>query len=41
MTPAVWVGAALVAVGSLAAFAIGWKRPRADVIALEPELEAA
>jgi EmrB/QacA subfamily drug resistance transporter len=46
MTPAVWVGAALVGVGSVAAFAIG-RRPRrveepaVEVVALEPELEAA
>jgi len=39
MTPAVWVGAAVVAVGSLAAFAIRL-RPRAQRVP-EPVLEAA
>ncbi|HEY7207649.1 MAG TPA: DHA2 family efflux MFS transporter permease subunit [Gaiellaceae bacterium] len=44
MTPAVWVGAALVGVGSLAAFAIGRKPKRvagAELVPLEAELEAA
>jgi EmrB/QacA subfamily drug resistance transporter len=46
MTPAVWVGAALVGVGSLAAFAMGRKPRRAaevgaEVVTLDPELEAA
>ena len=41
MTPAVYVGAALVAVGSVAAFSIK-RHPRpVSVTALEPELEAA
>jgi EmrB/QacA subfamily drug resistance transporter len=40
MVPAVWIGAAVVAVGSLAAFAIR-RRPRAAVVELEPALEHA
>ena len=42
MNPAVWIGAGVVALGSLAAFAIG-KRPRAQEQEqqLEPALEAA
>jgi EmrB/QacA subfamily drug resistance transporter len=40
MVPAVWIGAAVVAVGSLAAFAIK-RRPTADVVELEPALEHA
>ena len=40
MTPAVYVGAAVVALGSVAAFAIK-RRPKSDVVALEPALEAA
>src|SRR2546421_222178 len=40
MNPAVWVGAGVVALGSLAAFAIG-KRPRAQEQQLEPAYEAA
>ena len=40
MTPAVYVGAAVVALGSVAAFAIK-RRPKAEVVALEPSLEAA
>jgi hypothetical protein len=42
MTPAVWIGAAVVALGSVAAFAI--KRTstkRAEVVELEPALENA
>src|SRR3954454_2964222 len=40
LTPAVWVGAAVVALGAVAAFAI--KRPvRSQVVALEPSLDAA
>jgi EmrB/QacA subfamily drug resistance transporter len=41
MAPAVWIGAAVVAVGSLAAFAIRRRPPRADVVELEPALEQA
>jgi EmrB/QacA subfamily drug resistance transporter len=41
MTPAVWIGAAVVAVGSLAAFAIRLKPKAAEVAALEPALENA
>jgi EmrB/QacA subfamily drug resistance transporter len=40
MVPAVWIGAAVVAVGSLAAFAIK-RRPQAPVVELEPALENA
>src|SRR5438132_7337467 len=40
MNPAVWIGAGVVALGSLAAFAIG-KRPRAQEQQLEPAHEAA
>src|SRR5919197_1740264 len=40
MNPAVWIGAGGVALGSLAAFAIG-KRPRAQEQHLEPVLEPA
>ena len=40
MVPAVWIGAAVVAVGSLAAFAIR-RRPKAAVVELEPALENA
>jgi EmrB/QacA subfamily drug resistance transporter len=40
MNPAVWIGAGVVALGSLAAFAIG-KRPRAQEQHLEPAYEAA
>ena len=42
MTPAVWVGAVVVALGSIAAFAIK-RRPRrpAEVLALEPAFESA
>ncbi|HUQ05997.1 MAG TPA: hypothetical protein VM261_26020, partial [Kofleriaceae bacterium] len=40
MNPAVWAGAAVVAVGALAAFAIK-RRATGDVVALEPALEAA
>ena len=40
MTPAVYVGAVVVALGGLAAFAIK-RRPKGDVVALEPSLEAA
>jgi len=41
MNPAVWIGAVVVALGSVAAFAI--KRParKADAVALEPALESA
>jgi hypothetical protein len=44
MTPAVWVGAVLVAVGSLAAFAIGRKPRTTEQVAaveLEPALDVA
>ena len=42
MTPAVWVGAVVVALGSIAAFAIKRRpRRRAEVLALEPALESA
>jgi EmrB/QacA subfamily drug resistance transporter len=41
MTPAVYVGAAVVALGSLAAFAIARRPKRAEVAELEPALEAA
>ena len=42
LTPAIWVGAALVLVGALAAFAIPRRRRQeADVEALVPDLEAA
>jgi len=41
MTPAVYVGAALVALGSVAAFSIKRHPRAAGVAALEPELEAA
>ena len=41
MTPAVWIGAAVVAVGSVAAFAIRRKPKAATVAALEPALENA
>jgi EmrB/QacA subfamily drug resistance transporter len=40
MTPAVYVGAAVVALGSVAAFAIK-RRPKAEVLELETQLEAA
>jgi MFS family permease len=40
MVPAVWIGAAVVAVGSLAAFGIGSRR-KAEVVELEPALENA
>jgi EmrB/QacA subfamily drug resistance transporter len=40
MVPAVWSGAAVVAVGSLAAFAIN-RRPKASLVELEPALERA
>src|SRR5207244_7351803 len=40
MNPAVWIGAGVVALGSLAAFAIG-KRPRAPEDHLEPAYDAA
>ena len=42
MTPAVWVGAVVVAFGSIAAFAIKRRpRRRAEVLALEPAFESA
>jgi MFS family permease len=41
MNTAVWVGAGLVALGSLAAFAIPHRPRRADAVAAEPALEAA
>src|SRR6266536_2466008 len=41
MTPAVYVGAAIVALGSLAAFAIKRPRKAADAIAAEPAYELA
>src|SRR5581483_11913164 len=40
MNAAVWIGAAVVALGSVAAFAIT-RRPKADVVGLEPSLERA
>ncbi|HEX3805456.1 MAG TPA: hypothetical protein VHV52_01635, partial [Gaiellaceae bacterium] len=40
MNAAVWIGAAVVAVGSIAAFAIR-HRPNGHVVALEPSLEQA
>src|SRR3954447_24234540 len=40
MTPAVYLGAAVVALGAVALFAIK-RRPTADVVALEPSFEAA
>ncbi|HEU5362018.1 MAG TPA: DHA2 family efflux MFS transporter permease subunit [Gaiellaceae bacterium] len=40
MVPAVWIGAAVVAAGALAAFAIGRRRV-ASVVELEPALETA
>ena len=40
MNPAVYAGAAVVAFGAIAAFAIK-RRPRTDVVALEPALENA
>jgi MFS family permease len=40
MTPAVWIGAAVVAVGSVAAFAIK-RAVKTEVVALEPALENA
>jgi EmrB/QacA subfamily drug resistance transporter len=40
MTPAVYAGAAVVALGSVAAFAIK-RRPKAEVLELETQLEAA
>ena len=40
MNPAVWIGAGVVALGSIAAFAIG-KRPRAQEQQLEPAYQAA
>jgi hypothetical protein len=39
MNPAVWIGAGVVALGSLAAFAIGWRRRPQEQ--LEPALEPA
>jgi EmrB/QacA subfamily drug resistance transporter len=41
MTPAVYIGAAVVAVGAVAAFAIKRRPRRAEVVELEPALEAA
>jgi EmrB/QacA subfamily drug resistance transporter len=41
LTHAVWVGAALVAVGSVAAFAIGTRPRRAEAEELEPALDLA
>src|SRR5579862_1372821 len=41
MTPAVYVGAAVVALGSLAAFAIRLRPRRAEAVAEEPSLELA
>jgi len=41
MTPAVWIGAAVVGVGSVAAFAIRLRPKAATVAALEPALENA
>jgi predicted MFS family arabinose efflux permease len=40
LTPAVWVGAVVVALGSLSLFAIK-RRPKRDVLELEPSFEAA
>jgi MFS family permease len=41
LTPAIYVGAALVATGALAALGIARKRPRQEQEALEPVLDAA
>jgi EmrB/QacA subfamily drug resistance transporter len=41
MTPAVYIGAAVVALGAVAAFAIKLRPRRAEVVELEPALEAA
>jgi hypothetical protein len=41
LTHAVWVGAALVGVGSVAAFAIGKRPQRVEVAELEPALDLA
>jgi EmrB/QacA subfamily drug resistance transporter len=41
MTPAVYIGAAVVALGAVAAFAIKRRPRRAEVVELEPALEAA
>jgi hypothetical protein len=41
LTPAVWIGAAVVAVGSVAAFAIRLRPKTEKVVALEPALENA
>jgi nitrate/nitrite transporter NarK len=40
LTPAVWVGAVVVALGAVAAFAIK-RRPQREAVALEPAFEAA
>jgi hypothetical protein len=41
MNPAVWIGAGVVALGSLAAFAIGLRPRRAQEQQFEPAYEAA
>jgi EmrB/QacA subfamily drug resistance transporter len=41
MTPAVYIGAGVVALGALAAFAIKWRPRRAETVELEPSLELA
>src|SRR5205085_4023496 len=41
MNPAVWIGAGVVALGSLAAFAMGRRGPRTQEQHLEPAFEAA
>src|SRR4051794_18905412 len=40
MTPAVWIGAIVVALGAIAAFGIK-RRPKVEVVQLEPALESA
>jgi hypothetical protein len=39
LTPAIWIGAAIVAVGALAAFAIAHVRRPAEGAALEPAFD--
>jgi hypothetical protein len=41
LTPAIWIGAAVVALGAVAAFSIPPRETRAEVLALEPALEEA
>jgi EmrB/QacA subfamily drug resistance transporter len=40
LTPAVWVGAIVVALGSIAAFAIGWRRSKSEAPVVELEHDA-